>query len=462
MLFSFPAELDPAAITSAGSYIILSHLLRSPTKLTKDGQIVGDLIEKWEVDKTKTQWKFFIKKDSYFSDGNQITSTNFVESYNRQVRMNTAIHFNFAKIKSISIINIQEFEIKLKTPIAGFLFDLAKPEFGVLPSVESTKDINKLTFKITSGPYHISHLKKDDTHLEVNSYYPESENIRPLLLTSGSSKEMLTNLKNAKIDFCVPFDTVSEFDFKQVESNKNLKIIHPHIGFSYWLSLNPKSSKFKSKAERTSFQSMFISFKGEKSFKTKFLTKANQIYLPDGDGRPSDQELKIIWNDIAKAKFKPNKGKKIKLKILPLKFENELTSEVYEFLSINFEIEILKYSSEEELRKIIKNNEFDIKISANDFSSIDLEENLKTSLNKSRPYLFLDEKSDVFKLMEKLSVENQQRNRSELFKQISITLLKDGNIIPLGYTNVYFYMHKDFNIEKWSNFFPEISFWKVP
>ena len=48
-IFGLPNAIEPAAITTAGHYILAGHVLRSLTKVDKFGQVEGDLASAWKI-----------------------------------------------------------------------------------------------------------------------------------------------------------------------------------------------------------------------------------------------------------------------------------------------------------------------------------------------------------------------------------------------------------------------------
>ncbi|MBX2986605.1 MAG: hypothetical protein KF802_01795 [Bdellovibrionaceae bacterium] len=459
-LFKMPETIELSSITTAGHYILSSHLVRSLTKINKVGDIEGDLAASWTINDGQLDYKFILK-DSKFSNGEPISADDIVESIKRQIKMKTAVHFNFERIKDVKALSGNEIQISLKSRDVNFLFDLSKPEFGVLHRNDRMLGKNLLKFSISSGPFSLE--KKEDSiyYLKANEYfvgYPRAP--KKICLQGRDGQSQLKDLLSGKIDFMLPFDGISLDQHKKVLSSSEFTAFKPHIGFSYWISLNPRSDLFKSLDERSSFQKFVFSW-DNKFVDGIFYEKATQLYLPDGDGRPTAKELDQIWKKILSEKSKRNFKNKRKLRVLPLKFSNSMIDSLLNSLRDLYKVEIISYSSEDELVSLLKANQFDIKISNNDFSSIDLAENLKTTFNSSRPYVFLEEADPIRKFMDDLEEESSSSERSSIYKKISISLLERGLIAPLVHQRVWFYHKKELDISAWATSFPEISFWKT-
>lgn len=459
-VFSLPETLEPSQITTAASYIVVSHLVRPLTKLDKFGKLQADLAKSWFHSKDKLTWTIEIQ-NAKFSNGDPITASEVVETIKRQMRHNTGVHFSFSEIQSVKLIDQKKLAIELKSPRNDFIAELSKPEFGVLHKSDIVAEKNKAQFKVTSGPYYVHSEKGSTFHLKRNPHYQvDAKNGADLLLESSKGPESAKKLESGSLDFLATSQNLSHDEHEKLKNNKLLQAKKPHIAFSYWLSINPNSAIFKDESKRAYLQSLIKDFKSVETNNHSW-ERADQIYLPDGDGRPTAQELERVWSSVLKKSKSGKFEKGTKLRVLPLKAENPVTLSVTEYLKKYFEVEVIRYKTEEELISLIKSNQFDLKISANDFSSIDLFENLKTTFNASRPYVFLPKISPIPDLMMKASNVDDKASRSEIFKKIGLNLIEDGLVAPIAYQRMWFYAHKSLDLSAWSFLYPEISFWKL-
>ena len=459
-VFQMPADVELSAVTTAGHYILASHLVRPLTKVDKFGRIKGDLARSWQFSEDRKVWKIQLV-DAKFSNGERITSADVVRSIQRQISHGTGVHFPFGEIKSVKDLGGDSLEIELRNQRNDFIFELAKPEFGILHKQDASSEKGKAQFKVTSGPYFLSSKDGTTYSLKRNTFYTEdARNNADLIFASSSGAGSAVRLERNQIRFFTTQQSLTLIEHKSfLERNPHVVAHRPHIGFSYWLSTNPQSPNFKDSSDRARLQVLLHDYQS-KEIDGFFWEKAHQLYLPDGDGRPTEAELKDVWKTI-KGKVGVKSPARSKLRILPLKAENSITKDLINFLSKHYEVQVLKYSSEEELTKYIKDGSFDVKISSNDFSSVDLFENLKTTFNASRPYVFLGNFNEVPKLMAKASSTDDRAMRSDYFKRIGISLLSDGLIAPLAYLRICFYADSRVDVSEWSTVFPEISFWKV-
>lgn len=458
-IFKMPEVVDLASVTTAGHYILSSHLTRPLLKLDKFGKIQSDLVLKWIPSKDFKTWEFHLANEK-FSNGETITSNDVFNSLQRQLKFQTAVHFPFTEINEVKIINDKTFSITLKNARNDFIYDLTKPEFGVVYTTDAKSDKNQQEFKITSGPYYLSKKNNYQYILKKNPYFKtDVQNNLDLIIDNSEGETSFQKLQKNEIDFFTTQQNLNAQSHLLLVENNSLKAVKPHVAFSFWLSLNPNSEYFKSVKNRNFVQKIFLDF-NIKNQSNHVWERSNQLYLPDGEGRPSEEELKKVWANIKKQPVTLPTGK-LTLKIVPLKMTNDLINEVIDFLKQFYDVQIISYKTEEELIEIIKSNKFDIKISSNDFSSIDLSENLKTTFNASRPYIFLNKSSKIPKLLKSAVQTDNKSIKANAYKEIGLQLINDGLIVPLAYQRIWFYTKKSYDLKNWSSVYPEISFWKV-
>lgn len=458
-IFKMPEIVELSSVTTAGHYILSSHLVRPILKLDKFGKIQADIATKWESSKDHKTWTFTIGQQK-FSNGDLITVEDIVRSLERQIKIGTGVHFPFSEIESVKATGTNTFQIVLKNARNDLIYDLSKPEFGVLYKSDYSAEKGALKLNVTSGPYSLSEKQGLTYKLKKNKFFTaDVKNELDLTLEGSAGEQSAQALLGKNIDFFTTQQNLTSEKHEQVVGTKGLKAFKPHVGFSYWLSINPDSSYFKQKLNRSQFQSFVRKFQSPE-LKSVFWEKANQLYLPDGDGRPSNSDLEKTWSEIEKHKFSSAPAR-VKLTVVPLKMTNTLISDVLEYLKSRYDVEVLSYTTEEELQAILKKGTFDIKISSNDFSSIDLSENLKTTFNASRPYIFLNQGSPVKGLLDQAAETDDKSKQSEIFKKIGLTLLNEGLIAPLAYQRIWFYHNDKLDISAWSTIYPEISIWKV-
>lgn len=455
----FPAtEFDPASIKTAGQFIVLHQLIRPLTKLDKVGQIEGDLVESWRIKDDFKSFIFKIKADAKWSDGSAIRSIDVKDSLQRQLRLNTSNHFNFNIIENIAVINELEFSIKLKSSNSLFIRQVSYPEFGIVKIKDDAPDLT-----VTSGAYFLS--KKDDKEIliEKNHYYKDFSTKAPksVIFENIKPEQLHDSKEEKKFDFVIPYAS----DEKEIDSyikRTSSDLTEPHIGYSYWLSINPKSTLLDTIEKKHTIQALINEGIEGKVKSFEYLWKpAKQLYLPDGLGRPADKDLNLIWQEItANVNIDTLKGKEIKILTRPNFIFNEAIIQTLKRANIHPKISTV--TTFQELDEKRKEEEFDLILLSNDFSSIDLHENLQTTFNPLHPLIQTDKEDLQFQEhLKKALNAGDGSQRQEIYKEIAKKILAKGYIIPIAYQKLVFLHRKDIDISSWSTLFPEISLWKI-
>jgi ABC-type transport system substrate-binding protein len=455
----FPvAEIDPSKVQTAGQFILLHHLLRPLTKLDSTGQIEGDLVESWRIKENYQLFIFKIKFDAKWSDGSNITSKDVKEALTRQIKLNTANHFNFENIKSIEILNDREFSIRLKKSDVLFIRQISYPEFGIV----NFRD-NKLDFLKTSGPFILEKQNEKALSLKKNNYYtsnsPETPTHVEFKLSKPSDVEEM--IKKNELDFAVPHSTKEEV-LKEIAKLENYKISEPHIGYSFWMSINPESTVINNIIKRRFIQNLIHTEITNTLKNYEYLWKeARQLYLPDGLGRLKENEVDDIWKQIKEdSKTNPFSGKEIHiLTRTTFPFNSEIIQS-FERSGIKTKVTVVETSQEMWAKQ--KEVNYDLCLRSNDFSSIDLHENIQTTFNPIHTLIHTDKEDDQFQkeLQEALTIEDTGK-RNEIYKMIASKVLLKGYIAPIAYYKIVFVHKKNIDLSSWSKLFPEISLWKI-
>lgn len=462
-LFSSTSVLDPAEIYSAGQYIVVSHLVRPLTKFNKEAQIEGDLVESWRIKDDFKEFHFKIKDDAKWSDGTAIKSNDVSNSISRQKRLKTANHFNFSIIKEVKVVDERNFIIFLKDRDVSFIRQVSYPEFGLISEIDSHKNREPLKLKKVSGPYSLSEkLENGGFVLTKNKFYNDFHSEAPQNIEFRWSKgsEKNRGILDGSIDFAIPFGSINNDLMKEFEKNKNLKVAHPHIGYSFWLTINPGSEIFKNKETRNWLQTLLATKNYNLSDYDAGWEHSSQLYLPDGLGRPSNQEIDSLWKKIEANK----RAAKIKGKIRILAQNDFPFTKVIEKIlkenEIDYTIDFV--SSADDFFKAMKTHQYDIIQTRNDFSSADLHENLQTTFNPNGPLVLTSKEKNQYQaeLRKALNTESE-KDRHQIYRDIAKDILLEGYVIPIAYNRIFFVHKATIDISEWSNLFPELSAWKI-
>lgn len=176
--------------------------------------------------------------------------------------------------------------------------------------------------------------------------------------------------------------------------------------------------------------------------------------MPLGPGR-LNQEKEAQLNNIQGIP-KCQLPEKLKL-LLPTHFiwNSELTDLLKQKIP---GLEIIYYANQDEFQTK-SSTEIDMFVVNNDFSSLDLSENLFVTFNTNRPLIYGDE--EIQKTLAKIKSEPIDQKLYELYISVGEMVLKKRLIVPLFYRRINFYYSPKIDLSEWSILFPEIAAWKV-
>ncbi|MGI6361998.1 MAG: ABC transporter substrate-binding protein [Bacillota bacterium] len=140
--------IDPAYAQSGGE-LLLSRLVYSTLVDTKDGHIVGDAADSWELSEDGLTYLFRLKRDILFHNGKEMTSEDVKFSLERLLRLTTptayildhvqgteSIQKGEKTLSGIKIIDDYTFSITLTEKQEDFLTYLSLPAASILDKQE--------------------------------------------------------------------------------------------------------------------------------------------------------------------------------------------------------------------------------------------------------------------------------------------------------------------------------------
>jgi peptide/nickel transport system substrate-binding protein len=177
-LDSAPTQLDPRFATDAYSERIGHLLFSSLVKFNKDGEIVPDLAERWEI-KDDTRYTFYIRNNVRFHDGHLLTSEDVRYTYESILNEATASPHKktYEIIKKIETPNATTVRFILEKPHAPFLTDIGR---GIIPKHLAEKDPDGFAVRLTgSGPF--SFVSYEPDHVVELRAFPDYFGGKPSL-----------------------------------------------------------------------------------------------------------------------------------------------------------------------------------------------------------------------------------------------------------------------------------------
>lgn len=82
--------LDPQTASGESSWIVISSVFEGLCRIDEDGQVVPGVAKKWEANADNTEFTFYLRGGSKWSDGTPVTADDFVFAMQRALRPETA------------------------------------------------------------------------------------------------------------------------------------------------------------------------------------------------------------------------------------------------------------------------------------------------------------------------------------------------------------------------------------
>ena len=196
-----PVSVNPNLSQTQTGILINSFLNEGLTKIGKDGTLIPGLAERWEVSEDGKVWKFYLRDNLKWSNGDIITANDFRFSWINVLNPSTKAEFsNFlyiikgaeeysrhnGKLADVGIkaINNKTLEVTLNRPSIYFPLLLAHPVFFPVSEkfyLGSKEDFGSRPETITSsGPYILREWNTGNNLLLVkNPYYWDKGSIKP-------------------------------------------------------------------------------------------------------------------------------------------------------------------------------------------------------------------------------------------------------------------------------------------
>ena len=196
-----PSTLDPHFATSMAEAHILNGLYEGLVGSKGDGNdsIAPAIAVEWKRNSDSTRWEFTLRSDAKWSNGDTISSNDFLESYKRLLDpklaapnasylylITNARAYNEGRLRNFDLVGIKApapntLVLTLDTPAPYFLQSLQNWAWTLvhLPSIEASGAIDDIGNPwsaqpgfVSSGPYQLSSWQRNERiQLERNPHY---------------------------------------------------------------------------------------------------------------------------------------------------------------------------------------------------------------------------------------------------------------------------------------------------
>ncbi|MFM1654316.1 ABC transporter substrate-binding protein [Brevibacillus sp. B_LB10_24] len=179
-------DLDPAYISGVPTSRIANLLFDHLVRYDKDGQVVGQLAEKWETSEDGKTWTFYLHEGVKYHDGSDLTAEDVKFNFDRIKDPQTASPraSDLEIIDSIEAKDQTTLVFHLKEPFAAFIDKCIIINPTLIASPKALKEYGKdfTSHPVGTGPYKFKEwVTGDKVVLEANpDYYlgaPETKQV---------------------------------------------------------------------------------------------------------------------------------------------------------------------------------------------------------------------------------------------------------------------------------------------
>jgi len=201
--------LDPALAEGGGGGII-GAIFSGLVKLDKDLKVVPDIAEKWEISEDGKVYTFYLRKNSKFHDGKQVTAHDFKYSWERACDPETdsrkALLFlgdivgakemlagESTELSGVVVIDDLTLEVTIDGPKPYFLDKLAYCTAAVVDKANVARGMNWTDKPNGTGAFKLKEWKKDELLiLERNTdYYLEPARLENIVFQIFAGQPMM-------------------------------------------------------------------------------------------------------------------------------------------------------------------------------------------------------------------------------------------------------------------------------
>lgn len=307
LIGSEPSSIDPALSTALDCASLINHAFEGLTSLDENGIPQNAQAKDIKISEDGLTYTIVLRDDLYWSDGNHITTEDFVYSWKRVVTPDTASQYAYmmdiienaneimeGKLDpdnlGIKAIDDKTLEVKLISPCPYFKELLAFPTYMPVRSdivdIDESWTLNPNTY-IGNGPYKmVSWSHNDCIVYQKNEFYYNSDKLGPdqiRFILSEDDNAVLQAFRNGDICFT---DKISNAEINAWKSKPEYHV--QDLLATYFVCFQVEKEPFNDKRVRKA-----LSLAIDRNYITQKVTKVGQNpaggLVPDGmfDADPS-------------------------------------------------------------------------------------------------------------------------------------------------------------------------------
>jgi peptide/nickel transport system substrate-binding protein len=223
---------DPGRVT-VGMGFVNTNIFENLTRMDSDFQLQPMLAESWEYREENHTWRFYLREDVIFHDGQPFTSKGVVETIHR-IALNDSLA-GILKIDQNSAVAVDDFTVDIQptTPNLQLSDQLSHPIFGIrAPGSDPFKGEH-----IGTGPFKFTeYVQGDHITVEANRDFwgdpPQVDGIEFRFMPEPSARVAALQKGEADLIYSVPLDAA-----RQLSDADNIRVLPSNVGTYQGLSV---------------------------------------------------------------------------------------------------------------------------------------------------------------------------------------------------------------------------------
>lgn len=436
---------------------LLCAFFEGLVQLNSNNTIVPALAESYDISKDGLTYVFKLRKNIYWSDGNEIKAQDFVNFFKDILSPGVDNIFykelsciygaedyykgkqSFDKV-AIRTLEDNMLQIRLNYVNSNLLNTLSKPRYRLRKNFSDLKDWMQNYKKILfTGAYKINNISlKDGEALQLikNERYYDKEKIssHKININSYSSKEVaMAKYDVNELDFIldIPISEVERLISKE-------KIFLLSNDRTFCITFNFRKDNIFSNEKVRQFIVKALDTLTTEEFLDKVNIKlAKDTFFPSNKGL--QKEKAVISNNIEKdsATLAELKDKKRSVRLICANNDKSkyIAQKIAKDLKLNSELEVyIRSFNDIEMNEAIDKGEYDIVLK--DFINTDKENFLKNWSSNNSENIYKYNNPEYDSILSKYIYEKDPLKKEEYYLALNNILKKEAVIIPLFYDSV--------------------------
>ncbi len=451
---------DVATAGSLWKYFITDNLVEPLIRLDGKSQYRPAIASSWQFSQDKKSIRIEISKGHFFHNGSEISPQDVFESLKRVLKLKRTSHSDLSEAVcaegDCSGLSLEGsiISLKLNKVVNGFLFNLASPEYGIVPRSYAKEDETfKKDLYSLSGPFQVKKFTKDEMNLsKVKEHYLNTaKTVEEVVIKEITSfDKSIKYYKENKNVVLVGSDYSSGVKLAKLEGKKYISA--PSL--TEFFLPNIDSPKLDTTPKRKALFSLINRAKEKIEINDKLGLKTDQVFTSDNLARLDDGVVSSLYSD---SKVKGDETYKVivfdwmaETPVVPM-IKKELAK-----LGVNLDIQIVPIT---ELKQVLTKKDFDLVYLYSGVSGYDPIIEFVYLFN--HPLTAFNYKNDsAVSLLNEVKGTLDRAKYKEGLQNLHLSLLKEYRVLPIIHTKMIYLTNSQYSLSNLNHFDGGLSLWE--